>query len=207
MKKLILSFTACSIIFSVSILLMFSGCHKTDNNDNGDNSSDTPFQGPQNPSFETEGGGQGAYWSTLVPTANHIPSRATGSGFMPSNGVWYEYMGYGKPTSVNYWPTDMYQDNVDLTQSTSMTFDYSFSGSFSDHTKSATVWFMFTSSGTDTLWEKTIDSTNASVQVLNETISLPATTIAGRFKIFIDYVPHSVSAPNGVFSIDNIRVQ
>ena len=146
-----------------------------------------PFQGPQNPSFEVATNWLG--WPTTF--------RKTGTGFLPSDGIWYGDMNFSGLTA------SLWQNDVDITHSTTMTFDYVFT--VLNPNASATVKILFTSTGTVTLWQQTIDSTSIlPIQILNQTISLPSTTAPGRLTIQVSSAINN-DWPN--FSIDNIRVK
>lgn len=151
-----------------------------------------PFQGPQNPSFEVAGntGTNAANWG--YPAGY----RKGGTGFLPSRGIWYAEMNFGGITA------SLTQTGVDITHSTTMTFDYIFT--VLKPKASATVKILFTSNGTITLWQQTIDSTSTlPIQILNQTISLPSTTDPGKLTIQVTSAFNS-DWPN--FSIDNIRM-
>ena len=179
-----------------------------------ESTSPIPFQGPQNQSFETSD-----FWYFSAYNAgfgyNSFTSSSiiTGTGFLPSNGIRYASL-TGK-SSFSPAIATMYQDNVDFTHSTTMSFDYSFIATLAAGGVGgkATVQILFTSNGTETLWTKTIDNTNISPgQKINETITLPLTTSTGRLTFNVNAM--SSSGVNGLimltsvaFGIDNINVK
>lgn len=74
----------------------------------------------------------------------------------------------------------------------------------------------FTANGTQTLWTRTIDNTNAAPgQKTNETISFPATTSTGRLTIMLNAKSgrvtqgglFAITPTQVVFGLDNIRVK
>lgn len=197
-------------VFCLSIITV-NGCKKkgstTPTNTTATATAPIPFQGPKNPSFET----YNTNWVTtnpMNPTFNPGSSYLTGTGFLPSQGIYY--LSFSSSSSLDQF----YQDNVDFTKSTTMSFDYTFS--ILNRPKGvqviSTVKILFTSNGTVTLWEKTIDSTSAPIQKLTETITLPSTTSPGRLLIQgVTTVPNinplAAQSEMGQFNIDNIKVK
>jgi len=192
-------------------ILLLTACTKSDNN-----STPTITQGPKNPSFETASDWYVTYTlSGGTYQGGSYVNIATGTSFLPSNGI-----KYGKMTTYNVFnpapSASLYQDSVYLNHSTTLSFDYQFVGTLGAYGGTATVQILFTSNGTTTLWTKTIDSTYAlPVQKLGETISLPATTVPGRLTITLNAIggtnthtsPTTITQTNIEFGIDNITVK
>ncbi len=242
MKKLITVIIAIGIYAGLSML---SGCSKT-----RDTVVRIPFQGPQNPSFEVDGYESyyywntssyvyvdvGAYWRTstgFLPVA--IYQRLSGTSFMPSQGNWYasltNYSNNGA-ASANQTQVYFYQDSVDLSHSTTLSFDYTFScgsplmgyvqpGSYPPTLGTVTAQLLFTSNGTITLWQQTISSTStwtagqwstttspaSPIQTLAQTITLPVLTQPGRLTFQIVSTPSTgFGPPTAVFNVDNVKV-
>jgi hypothetical protein len=206
MKKVKLELVLTCCVLGVS--MMMGGCKK---------GTSVPFQGPQDPSFETSPSGWYITYTASGGTeqGGSYAGIKTGTGFLPSNGINYAYL-----TTYNVFnpapEATLYQDNVDLTHSTTMSFDYSFSGTLGASGGTATIKILFTSNGTSTLWTKTIDNTSTLPdQKTNETITLPSTTVTGRLTIVLDAVggvsyattPASITQTNVTFGIDNITVK
>jgi len=199
---------ACAALFSLMIIV--AGCNKSSN------TTSVPFQGPQNPSFET----LGSWYVTYTASGGTYQGGSfvdivTGTGFLPSAGTHYLNM-----TTYNVFnpapEATVYQDSIDLTHSKTLTFDYAFTGTLGAYGGTATVQVLFTSNGTATLWTKVIDSTyTLPVQMLAETIVIPATTVPGRLTISLNAVgglnphtsPSTVTETNIAFGIDNISVK
>ncbi len=203
MSKLRLNFVLVYCVFAFCIMIL-SSCKK-------DSTSSIPFQGPKNGSFETTDSWFVTY-SAWSGTYNGVSSASlvSGTGFLPSNGIWYarlaSYNVFSAPDAT------IYQDNVDLSHSGTITFDYTFSGTLGAGGGTATAYILFTSNGTQTLWTKIMDNTNPPpVQKLNETISLPATSSTGRLTIKLSITGGQQGSTgtqtNVVFGIDNIRVK
>jgi len=200
MKKI----KSLSIIANVfcAVVLLICGCNK-----GGTTTPATPFQGPQNPSFETNG-----YWTAETGYPG-IFSYNTGTGFLPSQGTHYGILTNYYPNgaaSGNYNVVNIYQDGVDFSHSTTMTFDYTFT--YAPYylnfptTAYVTVQILFTVNGTVTLWQQTVNTATTPIQVKNNTITLPSLPTAGRLLIQLTAVGTATFYPTGTFSIDNIRV-
>jgi hypothetical protein len=207
MKKIELMPCRAYSILSICLMMVIAGCKKQAS------TPTIPFQGPKNPSFETSanvwfvtytlsnGPGQGASMADIL----------TGTGFMPTDGIKYANL---TTYNVSYHAAPeatMYQDGVDFTHSTSLTFDYSFTGTLGPSGGTATAQILFTSNGTVTLWTKTVDNTVIlPVQKLNETIALPPTTSPGRLTITIDATGgvnnNTITQTRISFGLDNFRV-
>ena len=123
------------------------------------------FQGPLNASFEDPidffyGGG---YWlaGEYDDSYNRWIEVKTNLDFMPTNGQKYlsmsskNFRGDDTPNRVEL----VYQDNINLSYSTKLIFDYELIG----HGQAK---IFFTSNGTETLW--TSDTTKSLVQIKNE---------------------------------------
>ena len=184
MKRSIIHFIILGIYIS---LLALGACSKSNT------PPPIPVQGPKNPSFETDGYVSyynqnsssyvyvdvGAYWE---PAADYIfgtYSRSTGNGFMPTQGHYYalltNFESNGSASHVDQL-INFYQDSVDLSHSTTMTFDYTLqcgspdidgvNGTVVNTSITAAVVFQsynstYYSSGTDTtLWQQTITATS-----------------------------------------------
>ncbi len=161
-----------------------------------DDGSCLAFQGPRNPDFETDGN-----W---VPDINN--GRAgngffafrNGTAFMPTNGLRFLESPTGTYNNFYSGSATLYQDGVSFQRSTTLTFDYSATG-YGD----VTVQFLFTSTGTVTLWSKVLTST-ISVQQVGETVTLPALPDRGRLTIKI--LATGGQNTDAIIRIDNIRV-
>jgi len=173
-----------------------------------------PFQGPLNASFESNDS-----W-TFASTNSRDCARSlsgnsqaqivAGTGFLPSNGV--HYAKFDVCNTFSAPASSAYQDLVDLTHSTTLRFDYSFTGLVGAGGGTATAQILFTSNGTSTLWTKVIDGTfTLPVQKLGETITLPATTVPGRLTITFTVAGGqsgiSVTQTDMSFAIDNLIVK
>ena len=253
MKKHIRVFIALMFL-----IILFGGCKKDNVHSNAPVS---PFQGPHNPSFETSGldsiyswnsqsymyFNDGAYWNAAGGELFAEYQRLSGTGFLPSQGQYYASLtnfSNNGASSANEQQVSFYQDSVDLSHSHTMTFDYTLSSGspyFSPacfgpctytYFTSITAQILFTSNGTVTLWQQTINGTStwtsgagaawhtttvpaAPIQTLSQSITLPTLTAPGRLRFqitatAIDSVGN-VSSPQyyplGTFGIDNIRVQ
>ncbi len=198
----------CSVLLGSTLLL--SGCSKSNSTTN------TPFQGPRNPSFETTSDWFVTYTASGgTYQGGSFVDITTGTGFLPSNGIKYANM-----TTYNVFnpapQASLYQDSVYLNHSTTLSFDYQFTGTLGTYGGTATVQILFTSNGTTTLWTKTIDSTSVlPVQKLGETITLPATTVPGRLTITLNALggtdthttPTTITKTDIAFGIDNFTVK
>jgi hypothetical protein len=199
MKKIKLNFVLICCV--VGLCIIVDACKK-------ESTPKIPFQGPQNSSFETAelwnftsnfsgpGNADGGSTSAII----------TGTTFLPSNGIKYASLtGFSK---LYAGTATVFQDNVDISHSTTMSFDYTFTGTFGAG-GTATAQILFTSNGTQTLWTKTID--NASIlpaQKLKETITLPITTLAGRLTIITSANPGTGGSETKLtFGLDNITVK
>jgi len=188
---------ACCIFFILS-----DSCKKA-----GVAATTTPFQGPQNPSFESNG-----YW-TLETGYFGLFTYNTGTGFLPSQGTHYGTLTNYYPNgaaSTNYNVVNIYQDGVDFSHSTTMIFDYTFT--YAPYylnmpaSASVTVQILFTANGTVTLWQQTVNAATTPIQIKNNTITLPSLPSAGRLLIQLTAQGGATFYPTGTFSIDNIRV-
>ena len=157
-----------------------------------------PFQGPQNPSFETwvTSSSQAANWYGYSPNL-----RTSGTGFLPSQGAYFAQ-------TVSTGNASFYQDGVDLTHSSTMTFDYTFTtGAVGPSNVVATFQVLFTSSGTTTLFQQIINTTNTlPIQTLSQTVNLPSTTSPGRLTFTAITSTYTGNPPTTILGIDNIRV-
>jgi len=157
-----------------------------------DGSCKYEFQGPLNPSFETKDN-----WQLNYSQAGYA-AWVNGTGFMPTQGIWYMDIS-AEPT--NNWYSgnaSIYQDSVSFRLSKTITFDYSIIG----QGKNGTVNIMFTSNGTDTLWHIT---DTIAVNKKDEVINLPTLPDKGRLMIQVQTWGGASSYTD--FKIDNIRVQ
>jgi len=184
----------------LACFLIITDCKKASTTDT------IPFQGPQNPSFETSD-----YW-TLETGYFSLFTYNTGTGFLPSQGTRYGTLTNYFPNgaaSTNYNVVNIYQDGVDFSHSTTMTFDYSFTYApyYSNLPAGAsvTVQILFTANGTVTLWQQTVNAANTPLQVKNTTITLPSLPTTGRLLIQLTAQSSVSFYPTGTFSIDNIR--
>jgi hypothetical protein len=181
---------------ALSLGAVFSGCKKSNPSGPADapTPTPTPFQGPLNASFETDTDWVSLYNGSGGTYSQH---RATGTGFMPTKGSYYMDL---FATGSNNWYTSgsgTYQENVDFSRSTTMTFDYRLSA-----LGSSSVSILFTANGTRDLWDWT--GTSASVTQLNQTIILPSLPDKGKLTISVGCTGSDSSID---FDIDNIRVQ
>jgi hypothetical protein len=217
MKKIVL----ISAFAIVSCILIF-GCKKGGGNSN--NNTDIPFQGPQNPSFENS-----THWGSSDPEFYY----RTGTGFLPSAGVIYialsnDYYSVGNELFLS--PVNFYQDNVDLSHSTTMTFDYILSWDaegeipvrtrtipgrltnglvVNDVTTPDTVMasVLFTGNGTITLWQQRISSSSSTSPIQSHAIiTLPSLPTPGRLLFQLTSIATDSGMPTGTFSVDNINV-
>jgi len=151
------------IILFITVL---SGCSKSST------SSSIPFQGPQNASFETN-----SNWF-VYPTFYSFCSYNSGlGGFLPSQGQRYislnNYQLNGA-ASTTYAQIYFYQDSVDFSHSTTLTFDYTLAlappivdftstgggGNFPPLYTTITAQVIFsTTSGNITLWSQALNGT------------------------------------------------
>jgi len=204
MKKTSSRYLSFSYAICLGLLLLAMGCKKT-----GSTSSTIPFQGPRNPGFESN-----SDWISATISQSPLFVYKTGTGFLPSQGVYYGYFtnfNSNGAASGNYAVANIYQDNVDFSHSTTMTFDYTFTyapyWSPMPATASVTVQFLFTANGTVTLWQQTINAATTPIQVKNASFTIPSLPTAGRFLIQLTAQNGSSTFyPTGNFSIDNIRV-
>jgi hypothetical protein len=172
-----------------------------------------PFQGPMSPSFEQGGwvvSGTPAGLCNLALKSTRA-LIVTGTGFLPSHGISYLSI-----NSCNFLETApdayAYQDQVYLDHSTTLSFDYTLSGTVAVGAGRAVAQILFTSTGTTTLWTKTITSTSIlPIQKLTETVTLPATTMPGRLTIRLDVFGSGsgpvVTKSDVTFGVDNIVVK
>lgn len=161
-----------------------------------------PFQGPINPGFEQAEG-----WiqdSGNGYAGNGTGQRSNGTGFMPTKGSWYMSM-YTSPTN-NWYQSNcsIYQENVDLSLSNTLTFDYAIRPAMGNATNLAKIEILFTVNGTVTLWSKTYSMiVIPSIDKLNETVTLPSLPDKGKLTLKV----YSDGGVGGIiFLIDNIRV-
>jgi len=198
MKKIIIT------LLIASFVLILSNCKKdikgcTDSTATNYNSKATVGdgtcvyepQGPIDPSFENYGS-----WADDVYDDHYFGfvTYPTGTGFMPTKGVYYLNMGTANVNgNIAACDEKVYQNNVSFSQSTNLIFDYEIQGP-------GVAKLLFTSNGTTTLW--TSDSTVTPVQKLNETVILPSLPDKGRLLIQFKSTKGSSQ-----FHIDNIRTQ
>ena len=203
MSKQKIKFPAYCMVFVC--LFINAGCKK----DNSPASTPIPFQGPQNPSFESVN----SNWVLVKNGTGTIAYDSAKNGFMPTNGVYYMNM-YGLGGDSAAPDLECYQNGVDFTHSASLTFDYSFTYSpvRGFYKNSATVQIILTLHGSVTVWQQTIDSTvsdsSLPIQNLNTTVTLPLISVPGKLSIQAFSSCSSPSrAPYFTFNIDNFRVQ
>lgn len=224
----------------ISLSLALMACDEEGDKDKGDS---TPPQGPLNASFEVAGAtaAEAYLWGRSgYETLTLGAKRKTGTGLVPSDGSYMmELVSHNGHVlnNENSSPVTVFQDNVDLTNSTSLVFDFELSGYCWDEgigtapscwPGTATIEILFQSTGTVVLWSRTYSglgdytggtpgSENFSEQALGETATLPATTQAGRLIIRATTTDgRALSNPRGNslntqshlnFRIDRIRVQ
>jgi hypothetical protein len=112
------------------------------------------------------------------------------------------------PTSGTYFMaffnnSEIYQDNVDLSQSTKLLFDYDLGSSWT-LSDTVTASMLFISGGaTLTLWTKSLPGAmyGTDIQKKNQTINLPSLPHKGRLQI--EFKGASLAG----LDIDNIRAQ
>lgn len=204
--------------FAIAVMSL-NGCPTADlTNPKGNSPPPIPFQGPVDPSFET-----GTSWQLAFTLGNALTQAGssyaviqTGTGFLPSNGVSFASMHSYSNIQQTAPSNSVFQDNVDLTHSSSLSFDYTAEGLVGAGGGTATLQVLFTANGTLTLWSKTIDSTTSMpVQKKGETVSLPTTTSAGRFTVRLVILGGRVNQggligitpTNMTFGIDNLVVK
>jgi hypothetical protein len=195
MKKIKIKLIPACFIFGLCIVIM-NGCKK---NDSTTTTTSIPFQGPQNPSFETPN----ANWVGGAGTNGYFV-YSTGTGFLPSQGVYYATIRNGFSNALNF-----YQDGVDFSHSTSMTFDYTLSFNPDGYTlppsASVVAQILFTENGTVTLWQDSVTATTTPHQFKNIKFNLPSLPTAGRLTFQVSAALVS-PGPEGTFCVDNIRV-
>lgn len=171
-----------------------------------------PFQGPLNASFETSAGWVLSSSGDLCNLAlgAQRASLMTGTGFLPSAGVQYASLATCNWLTSEGHQASVYQDAIDLTHSTTLTFDYSLSGVVGAGGGTATAKMLFTSSGTATLWTQSLTSTSTlPIQKLSQVVTLPSTTVPGRLTITLVGTggQNPSSKSDLVLGIDNIVVK
>ncbi len=211
MKKFIISMVLLTCFFTLSnCAKKISGCKDaTATNFNAEATEDDgtctykPFQGPTFPGFEETGGwlqGSGNGYG-----GSGSGNRSNGTGFMPTKGSWY--MNMSSIPSNNWYQSacSIYQENVDLSLSNTLIFDYAIGPVSGNTTVLATVDILFTVNGTITLWHKSFsNSAIVAVEKLNETVTLPSLPDKGKLTI----KTYAEGGVGGItFNIDNIRVQ
>jgi hypothetical protein len=168
-----------------------------------DGSCTYPFQGPKNPSFETDILNNNDWRVAFLGGVDYSGWAAGGTGFLPSQGSYYLQMPSNNFSSGNT-AYEVYQNNVDLSRSTTMTIDYAMTGTLTG-VGVASVEFLFTVNGTVSLWSKSYSAANPpTTQKLNEVIALPSLPDAG--KLTIRFTVNTTLADNVHFGLDNIRV-
>jgi len=141
------------VISLIGIAFLNSSCQKQTT----DSDPAIVFQGPVNPNFELPDG-----W-LITQTEAYIGGneyygfsrRLTGTGFMPTKGLWYMNLNGGSPDKSADASCSVYQDNVNFSKSKTLTFDYSYSVNTYGVTGTVTIEILFTAIGTQTLWSKT----------------------------------------------------
>lgn len=163
------------------------------------------FQGPRNSDFETANSG----WIQDINNGyagNGFISFQTGTGFMPTHGT--RFLSFTTGTDNNFYSgsASVYQDNVSLQRSTTLTFDWAAAGLSSPYIAadaSVKVEILFTANGTATLWSRTFTAA-FSVQQTNETVALPTLPDPGR--LTVKFSATGGQNTSGGVQIDNIRV-
>jgi hypothetical protein len=202
MKKLFLFFITGISLLSTGSLIILNSCHKTDNNN--DDNSNTVVQGTLNPSFESGSDINADSWGGTYICPGGCCAQATraamqGPGFMPTSGTYYMSMQWN--TYCDCAPY-FYQDNVDLSTSTKLIFDWEYSGLTNTGCGGYTFYVLFSANGTDTLFHQTLSQ--AAVQKMNDTINLPSLPSPGR--LLFTYGGSFGTFCQGTMGIDNIRV-
>ena len=171
---------AIALFYSAVCFVVIGGCGAAGSTTPTPPPPPIPFQGALNPSFETGMESWNATFATRPePGARSYVDIFTGTGFMPTNGVRYAYL--ESSNGFDQHEATIFQDNVDLTSSAILSFDYSFAGTAGAGGGTATLQVLFTSNGTETLWAKTIDATSAlPITIKGETIVLPTLPKSGR---------------------------
>jgi hypothetical protein len=192
----------------VVLVLAVSGCAPSESTE-----PEIPFQGPLNASFEEGINSWTATFATRPePSGRSFVDILSGTGFMPTNGVRYAYL--ESENGFSSHPASIFQDNVDLTHSTTLSFGYSLAGTLGQGGGTATLQVLFTSNGTQTLWTRTIDAaTTLPIQNISESITLPASAKASAGRLTITLV--SLGGSNGsvitqtrvTAGVDNIVVR
>ena len=135
-----------------------------------------PFQGPANPSFEKQSSvnptSQPSNWTTQgVAYATTVVT-----GIMPTDGSYYMVL--------NSCPTAqpaLCQDNVDLSASKQLIFDYTFIASGQNTTMSVVF-------AGNTVWSNTYTTSSSSPSARGETVTLPSLPTPGKLCIQLNTV-------------------
>ena len=130
------------------------------------------FQGPQNPSFESGSAGIAASWN-----GGWVRTTAKSSPF-PTDGYYYMSAYMAKDTTI-----DLYQDNVNFSNSKQINFDLdvilSNPGTGYDTVK---IYLLFSSNKIDTIWSAKRGGffNNDTVGIIAQPINLPSLPQSGR---------------------------
>src|ERR1700739_4068419 len=180
--------------FLLAITCFAVACKKKDNTNSS--AQTIPFQGPQNPSFENGSAAVATSWNGgWLRTSVVSPP-------MPMNGTYYMSTHITKDTTI-----DLYQDNVDLSHSTKLSFGWDVVCCPDNDT--TTLYVLFSSNKIDTLWSKKWSwsssfSGNDTIGSFGAAVNLPSLPIAGRLIFRAGY---NASSAYTVVGVDNITVQ
>jgi hypothetical protein len=169
-----------------------------------DDGSCLPFQGPRNESFEYNGEWIFERAPNLTCMGGIVSS--SGIGFMPTKGINFMFLevGTGYKSGGGSLYSYTYQDNIDLSSSSKLIFDYQLYGTHVDG--SVRVDIFFTSNGNQPIWSKQLFNTT---QVMNEVVDLADFQDKGRLIIRLEKFAPFTYWEDGShrFEIDNIRVE
>jgi hypothetical protein len=178
-------------------------------------------RGPLNPSFEEACVGCStpatpASWSPFPSSPGigigPIPRHLTGTGFVPTDGIYFlDIVGVGG--GLNPYTAGMRQDNVDLSSTSTLMFDYEAIGTVpaaedvGGEDATATVEILFTSMGTITLWSKSFPVGEVNEQMRDVEAMVDAPSDPGRMLIQVTVEARDANNPELELRIDNLRVQ
>ena len=179
----------CLILICLLAVISTFSCKKQ----NSGPTAASIFQGPLNPGFEDVGtvtDSAKLWWSDACAQRK----SSSNTGFMPTNGNYF--MSF-------FNNSEIYQDNVDLSQSSKLLFDYQIITSWSSSDTLSTIISFITNGKTITLWSTKVPGApyGTLIQKKGQTITLPSLPNKGRLMI------NFWSVNSGSFDIDNIRTQ
>jgi len=186
---------------------------------------DGPAQGPANASFEVAGDSSACGTAGIPSAAGWIPfctevgafgpypTRRDGTGFVPTDGSYFVALP-GKTLTTSS-TVGIRQDVVDLSETTTLRFDYEAIGMVGQGSVSAgtaTVEILFTSAGTTSLWSKSFPVGAIAEQVRDATAMVGVLPAAGRLtiQVLVTGANSGLAAPPPTeleFRIDNLRAE